>query len=316
LNNVFFEYAFVTNNGRDTLLLEKYITHPTIDLKYLPHGRYQLHITAFKHGRKMDESRIEVRVKPTLIENSTFWIALIGAIIAFFLYVFWQQRALFKRDKAIDQLSKDFEKTRIQSLVSTFNPHFINNSLHWVQSKYAHDKDLTTVIGRLSKNITMIINNSRRGKAHHSLEQELQLVDNYVQIQRIRFSNSFEYRLDIKDEQLKKINLPLMQIQIHVENAIEHGIRNRRASKLVNVKIENDNDFLIIQIIDDGVGRAKAKNLKSQRTQSGTLMLNNVQEFLNKKNKLHISTRYVDNIYGDHGTKVEIKIPLNYTYEL
>lgn len=61
---------------------------------------------------------------------------------------------------------------QIQALSNFFNPHFINNALHWVQSRYRRTLlDTTTIIGRLADNVDILYHNTQSGKAHHSLLQ-------------------------------------------------------------------------------------------------------------------------------------------------
>lgn len=105
-----------------------------------------------------------------------------------------------------------------------------------------------------------------------------------------------------------------MQLQIHVENAIEHGLRNRSQSTFVRIEIEEEGEHVLLRVIDDGIGRARAHQLRSKRTQAGTAMLRDLQAALNSFNEQKISTTYIDHIYGDYGTEVVIQIPKNFYY--
>ena len=112
-----------------------------------------------------------------------------------------------------------------------------------------------------------------------------------------------------------------MQLQIHIENAIEHGLRNRMASSFVELDITQMQDGIVFSITDDGGGRNKAKKLISKGTESGTKMLSNLHLIFNSnsKNSMPVTTEYEDDIFSDssglnYGTRVKIKIPKNYIY--
>ena len=242
------------------------------------------------------------------------------SIGGFFYYRNVQEKNLAKEQLSVQQLKTEKETLQIQAIISSFNPHFINNSLHWVQSRYRKDNELVKVVGRLSENIHTIFANTRQNKAFHSLEEELKIVENYIAIQRIRFSNSFQFIVKIEDGiEVSEISVLLLQIQIHIENAIEHGIRNRSESTYVGLMISEMADKFLIMIEDDGIGRTGAQELMSNGTQSGVRMLNELMFIFNKKNKNNMRQYYEDGIYttseGIHfGTRVIIEIPKGYKY--
>ena len=230
-----------------------------------------------------------------------------------------------QRDLQLAKISQEKNQLQLQSIISSFNPHFINNSLHWAQSRYRNDKELVNVIGSLSENIRYIFTNTRNGNATHSFEEEMKIVENYIQIQRIRFKNSFEFRGPSEElkQRFRSFEMPILQLQIHIENAIEHGLRNRIESSIVEIDLKEDPNYLNFIITDDGVGRNRAAKLNSKGTQTGTSMLTSLHNLFNnnKANKYLITTIYEDEIYTDaegnrFGTRVIIKIPKQFTYGL
>ena len=112
-------------------------------------------------------------------------------------------------------------------------------------------------------------------------------------------------------------------MQIHIENAIEHGLRNRQESSFVALEIEESDHFISFMIIDDGCGRTKAASIESNGTQTGTKMLLDLHELFNslEENENIIQTQYEDDIFKNkngvkYGTRVIIKIPKKFTYEV
>ena len=276
----------------------------------------------------MDKASIKIEVPYAFSENPWTWfvlsIILLSSLSAFLYYRKEKIQEISIKEIAVSKLKNEKTMLHVQSILSAFNPHFINNSLHWVQSRNFKDPQITKMIGRLSANINYIFGKARNGQAMHSLKDELELVENYIIIQKLRFSNRFEYiGPDKKDiDKYKDVQVILMQIQIHVENAIEHGLRNRKNSTYVKVEISDDEIYYIISITDDGVGRKFSKKLKSRGNQSGIKMLREIYSIFNKnpKNKYHITGYYEDDIFQKDnikfGTRVIIKIPKNFIYDI
>ena len=326
IKNIYYDYDII-NNKNDTIYSGRNAGDGTISLSYIAPGKYTLHVKANKHGLINDYHVYCLNVPMTLEENPLFWIILVSSILGTILLFFFnknkQEKLLLQKDLALSHAKNEKEHLQVQSIISSFNPHFINNSLHWAQSRYRKDPSLVLLIDKLSENIRYIFNSSSKGKAHHSLNEEMNLVNNYVTIQKLRFENSFEF-ITLSPELLDKLkNTPMfiMQLQIHIENAIEHGLRNRKESSFVKLEIEEKPQSIIFKITDNGAGRQKARAMKSSGTQKGTIMLERLHIIFNQYNKFKISSSYEDNIFEDdlginHGTRVLIELPYHYNYEL
>lgn len=325
-NNIFLE-SILTDRAGDTLVkkLSQRDMHFKQDL--ISPGSYSLEIKARKNGIEIDRKSYAIIVPLTLSENPIFWVSLISFILllAFgsYLLKMRKDKLLLSQELQLNSLKNEKEHLKIQSIINSFNPHFINNSLHWAQSRYRKDKDLVLLIGKLSENIRYIFKNTLTGQAVHALYDELKLVNNYISIQKLRFNNSFEFR--IKNEELieenKNIKLIIMQLQIHVENAIEHGLRNRKDSSFVELELLDLGSYWQFNIVDDGVGISRSKKVDSKGTQSGTKMLEELYHIFNQNNREQIVCTYEDNIFSDltgetYGTRISIKLPKVYSYEL
>ena len=326
LRNVFYHY-FLTNSDGDTLVLKRFDQNGIIELAYLPPGEYNLLIISNKYGLEMERRTIRVHVPYAFFENP--WIIYgIGGIIFCLVTIGIVDRTIKKKKSAqkdlkLEKIAREKDRMHLQSILSSFNPHFINNSLHWVQSRYRKDEETVKVIGRLSQNIRYIFNNTRKGQASHTLKDELVLVSNYITIQQIRFDNSFVYKgpTEVELEKYKTFQIPILQLQIHFENAIEHGLRNRLNSTFVSLGIEDQGEYLLFVITDDGCGREEASKFESQGMHTGTKMLKDLHNMFNQKaeNSLKIMSWYEDGLYQDekgkkYGTKVFIFIPKRFSY--
>lgn len=323
LKNVFFDYQLVSSNG-DTLLNKKYEQNGELALNYLRPDTYTLNIKAKKHGQLMDEMKLTIIAKRSLAELPWFWAALFGILLFFsILFLRFRNKARnegLQNSLKLSKLSSEKDLLKVQSIISTFNPHFINNSLHWIQSRHIDDEDTVNLVGDLSENIRYIFESTKNGKAIHSLDQELKLVQNYVNVQLLRFGNSFKYLspANLGLNQYRSIALIIMQLQIHVENAIEHGLRNRKLSSYVKLDIEEKDENISFIIEDDGCGRKIAKERGSKGTQMGTKMLSELHQIFNEQNNNKITTIYEDEIFEkngeSYGTRVKIIVPKNFDY--
>ncbi|MFT6334319.1 MAG: hypothetical protein ACJATI_001056 [Halioglobus sp.] len=320
LRNNIYTYSSLLNSKGDTLFTELYDPLENSNQFFLAPGNYKLIAKTYKNNKLIDTDIYLIHAQSFLSEKLWFWLTLGGLL--FLIFVYFQraqsikEKQLLEKDLKLAKLTQAQNQTQLQAIISSFNPHFINNSLHWAQSRYSHDKTLVKVIGRLSENIEHIFLKTKKGIAYHTLAEELKLVENYVEIQKVRFKDSFEYHPPNNAEQYANFNIPIMQLQIHVENAIEHGLRNRLESKIVSISINEEASNIIFEIEDDGIGRKGANRVMSQGTQSGTELLSKVHTIINSQNKEKISQKYQDDIFGEYGTRVIVNIPKSINYDL
>lgn len=325
LNNIYYEYS-MTNRQRDTIVYQELGQNSNFHLDYINPGNYKFTVHAYKNGLLQDTKLIKIIVPQSLTENTWFWsglaILLLIIIGSYINIRSRQKRRLIEKELDVKRLENEKDQMKIQAIISSFNPHFINNSLHWVQSRYRKDKVLVQLIENLSDNISDIFLKTKKGKPYHTLNDEIQLINNYINIQKVRFSDSFKFEI-INNASLSvlKTNILLLHLQIHIENALEHGIRNRTLSKYVKLEISEDENNIILKIEDDGVGRRISKKFGSKGTQMGTKMIKQLINIFNDKNNEKVIEMYEDEIFTGadgikYGTRVFIKYPKTYDYNL
>lgn len=287
------------------------VKSPVLEFPNLAPGKYWLKIKVLKDGRESEVRTLNFRIPASMW--TTPWPYLVIASLLSAGYWFYQKR------KRLQELEKN--RLQVNAIVNQLNPHFINNALQWVQIRAYQDAETVSVISRLGENIRVVFKNSRQKKAFHSLRDEMQLVRNYLYIQKKRFGDHLEYRLPSPEimEKFGEIMVPLMQVQIHCENAVEHGIRNKETPGKVEVRLIDKDPYLHIIVEDDGVGRRRAAELGSKGTQQGAKMLESLMRIFNKQNALHLRSEYEDDIFADetgrgYGTRVHIWIPKEYRY--
>ena len=286
-----------------------------IELNNLASDTYELELISETAGIKAEPQFITFKIPVPLWKNPLFWLILLSIIGLTILYV---------RKRQEQQRLKE-NKLRVQAITSQLNPHFINNSLNYVQLKVYKNKEASEVVEKLSQNIGMVFESSKNSKAFHSLKEEMILVENYLNIQQKRFGDRFNHQIQSMEDlsEMYDLQVMIMMFQIHFENAIEHGIGNITEDRkgLITFKFKEENDFIHFVLEDDGVGRKKAAELESSGTQQGTKMLKDLLAIYNQKNTIPMTITYDDDIFEKengtkYGTRVNFKIPKNYQYEL
>ncbi|RMD71365.1 MAG: hypothetical protein D6818_07915, partial [Bacteroidetes bacterium] len=303
--------VLVIHQRSDTIFRERQTSEKEFYIPYLPPGAYQLQVTAYKHNVVAGRNAWNFEVPWLLTERPEFYGLLVGLLVlAVAMVVIQRKRAQLQLATAL----RERDILRTLALSNFFNPHFINNALHWIQSRYRKDPETATIIGRLSDNVHILYENTQRQRPWHSLERELEVVRNYLRIQQIRFGPSLQatYDIALDEEARKAIRVPAMLLQIHVENAVEKGIRNRQGAGRVHLAIRCDEAGCHIAIEDDGRGRTDTQNPRK----GSTFVMNELIGLFNRYNAHPITVTYTDFIHGDHGTRVEIFIPKNFSYEL
>ena len=322
-DNLFYQYRL--NNGPwSNLTRDGYANFSELNA-----GHYTFSVRTVVEGHRSDVKTISFLINPPWWMKWQVWLATLILILGVGLFFYQKQKKihhqqlmLSQKETEVEIINKEKNLLRVEAIVNQLNPHFINNVLQWLQIRVDDDNEAVKVIGRLAQNINTVFRNSRMKISFHTLENELQLASNYLYIQKVRFGDLL--KLDIVDlntvEELKGIMVPIMVIQIHVENAVEHGIRNNEDGfGTVTIYVADEGDYIRIIVRDDGVGREAASRLGSKGTQNGVNMLSELAKIYNKNNELRISQQYRDHIFTHpdgrgYGTEVVIRIPKKYNY--
>jgi two-component system, sensor histidine kinase YesM len=160
-----------------------------------------------------------------------------------------EYKAKFKQKEAEIQQ----KEAELNSLRNQINPHFLYNTLESIRTLAAlnGDKEVAEMTFSLANLFRLSMS---RGERYVTIRRELDLINYYMDIQRIRFENKFSVQYDIPQE-LYNLQIPSFIIQPLVENAIRHGMEPKDVpgTIIINAKVVHE-DILIIEISDDGVG--------------------------------------------------------------
>jgi tetratricopeptide (TPR) repeat protein len=203
----------------------------------------------------------------------------------------------------------------LKSLRGQMNPHFIFNALNSVNQFISQQDERTAnrFLSEFSQLMRLVLENSQQDFI--TLTREKEILSLYLKLEHYRFRDKFDYEIEI-DPLINSdtLEVPPMLIQPYIENAVWHGLRYRETKGKLVLKIHTENSSLIVDVIDDGIGRKRSEELKTmnQRKHNST-GLKNVQErllIINKVYKKDLQVSVSDGVNGA-GTHVRIVLPIN-----
>lgn len=195
------------------------------------------------------------------------------------------------------------------ALKAQMNPHFIFNVLNSINN-YILKNDIekaSDYLTKFSKLIRRVLKNSTERTI--SLSQEVEIVKNYIELERLRMKNNFSFYFE-KTADLANTQIPPLCLQPFIENAIWHGLHHKKGEKLLKIKIcQPDKHTVKIVIVDNGIGRKKASELKNTMKNSsfGSKVTKERILAMHPKNSLFIENFEKENVI-EPGTKVTIHL--------
>lgn len=220
-----------------------------------------------------------------------------------------------KINELLEQVKKEqvrLRKAEFELLQAQINPHFLYNTLDtivWL-AESGEQKMVVSMVGSLSDFFRTSLN---QGKDIVSIKEELAHVRSYLEIQQVRYQDIMNYEIDVAEE-FDKCLIPKITIQPLVENALYHGIKNKRGIGKIIITGKREGGILILRIEDNGIGITKERLLQVQREIEGKVTdkkdiygLYNVNERI----RLNFGEEFgifIDSKYGE-GTVVTVKLP-------
>lgn len=230
----------------------------------------------------------------------------IAFLFVLFLFVFFQRR------RTVDQLKNLVSEQRL--LRSQMNPHFIFNSVSAIQNYIlSHSpKEAVNYLSAFASLMRQILENS--SKEYVELEDELKWLKNYFSLQKLRYSNRFDYVVDIDNEMRShSVLIPPMLTQPFIENAIEHGIKEMEEPGKIWLRYKIKGPLIQVEIEDNGIGILKSKKQKLAGHKSFAIeATKNRMKVLHKKEKTSMSFEVIDKSEQQHeskGTIVRFTLP-------
>ncbi|MFD0693675.1 sensor histidine kinase [Paenibacillus sp. GCM10027628] len=241
----------------------------------------------------------------------------IGGLLRSFNLMTEKIRNLINDVYKLEIQKKDLELERVRAelnlLQSQVDPHFLFNTLNAILvvcKKYRYEH-VTEIIRSLSQILRRLL--SWKDDLV-TIEEEITFIEMYLQIEKFRFQDRFEYEMDI-DPKVLSCRIPKMSIQSLVENSCKHGLQAVKGDRRIRISAMLDDRHLVMTVKDNGIGMDTAKlngilhNLYAEETAGRSIGLRNVYKRLN----LYYNDRSLFTIDSKENerTTVTIRIPLN-----
>lgn len=206
-----------------------------------------------------------------------------------------------------------------QALRAQMDPHFIFNALNSIQN-FIISKETKAAMGyvsKFSKLMRQTLESSMKEKV--TVEEEIDMLKNYLDLEQLRFDKLFEYHFETDAGiDIANTEIPSMLLQPYIENAILHGLRHKNSGGLLKITLLNQFEYLLCVIEDNGIGRERSAIINAERHKhrsAGTHVTNTRLSLLQLNKDDAAKVVFLDLKDGNgqaSGTRVEIKIPYEF----
>jgi LytS/YehU family sensor histidine kinase len=245
---------------------------------------------------------------------SQFWfIVLLALMLAFAIFLGYKFSINSSRKAAIAEAR--FAHLERSALQAQMNPHFIFNSLNSIQSYIAKNENdrANRFLAKFSRLIRAMLNHSRAQMV--TLEEEIDSLRLYLDLEKMRFKEKFDFEI-VLDEDLdtSDIMVPPLLIQPYLENALIHGLAQKRSKGKINLYYILDGKYLLVTVTDNGIGIEASKKLNKNRSSMhksvGMSITQKRLELLDEGNSdKKVFIEEIKDRKGEVlGTKVEVKV--------
>ncbi|MFH0760056.1 MAG: two-component regulator propeller domain-containing protein [Bacteroidota bacterium] len=311
-----------------TYFLENFDEGPTrlapglhqVDYRKVPPGHYVFRVSG-TNSLDVPSERLSttIIVVPAWNETLLFKVLIVAAILLIAgLVIFFRINSLHNRhemEKQLLTIQNELIRSQKFALRSQMNPHFIFNSLNSIQN-FVLKNDVDSANYYLSNFSTLMRKVLEYSQYNFiTLNEELEMNKLYLKMEHMRFSRKFEMEIRVDpaiDQHL--VRIPPMLLQPYLENAILHGLQLIKHKGLLQLLIDDHDTFMTINIVDNGIGRERAKAIR-ERAGHKSQGLANIEKRIQLYNKISvkpITVKIIDvcDTKGEAaGTRIEINVP-------
>ena len=223
-----------------------------------------------------------------------------------------------KKEIMLLEINKMLAESQLMALRAQMNPHFVFNCLNSIQECIVTQKygEASKYLNKFSKLFRMVLNNSDQNLV--TIEEEQNVLQLYLELEQMRFEQSFVYRIEVDDDlEADDILLPSMLLQPYVENAIWHGLMHKDGYRELKISFDRIDDEVFKCVIEDnGIGRKKSleikqRNAATKRHKSKGLQIAKDRLDLIDRQGQHASVNIIDKYDSDDiatGTMIVIEL--------
>lgn len=260
--DAYYSYQLI---GFDKISKTVSATQSTFNYDYVPPGDYTFAIYLNYNNTTSKPFTFDFVIQKPIYQRLWFYIliVLVGLIVSFLIAKIWIRQNNKKNNERLEKeiLSKNLLDSELKALRSQMNPHFIFNSLNSIQSlvlKQDTDKSYD-YISMFAELVRSTLNYSEQ--EFISIDKELRFLEVYLDLEKLRFKDDFEYTISYKGP--NTIKIPSILVQPFIENSLKHGLLHKEGIKKLDIIFELS-DNLICRIIDNGVGLDQSKKINDK----------------------------------------------------
>lgn len=293
-----------------------------IERQQLIEKENQQKLASLKKQKEFDELALKNKenelINQKKAQNILILSFIVIVLIIVIIAVILGMRIIYRQKTKELKLTQEKNRIEHQLFRSQMNPHFLFNAMNSIQSFIISEDSLSahSYLAKFARLMRLILDNS--SQEFIPLEQEINTLQLYLELEKLRFENKFDFSIDIsKDVDEEFIGIPPMLIQPFVENAILHGLMTKKINGQLTIMLEEKNNQLYCSVIDNGIGRKQAQELQKMRPKkhkSRAIELTQkrlaiFQKQYNQPTYINVVDLYDENDKGI-GTKVELLIPM------
>jgi sensor histidine kinase YesM len=237
-----------------------------------------------------------------------------GAYFTLYFIVWFIQFLQRRQIKKTREIEKEIQRLQFATLKNQLEPHFTMNVLNAIAGyvlKNSPDAAYDYIV-RFSRMINSTLKQS--DELQRTLHDEIEFVKDYLELQKLRFRNNLHYKIEIGESVPSSLKIPKMLIQSHVENAIKHGLKVREGKGNIRISISKKDNFLLISVADDGIGRHAAGEIGNDGTGKGLKIMGKYYKIfksLTGKTIFHTVKDLINENGKPAGTEVVVKVAID-----
>lgn len=256
--------------------------------------------------KKYNQAKNEKLITELSQQKKIYILLIIAAVSIIIVVVFYLRQQKLKHQQIIMETEQRLNRARM-------NPHFFFNTLASLQSFALTENDNKNLAANISK-FSHIMRETLEStyKEYVTIEQEIDFLNEYLELQKLRFPNRFSYSIQAdKMLEIDELQIPSMIIQPFIENAIEHGLKGIVYPGIIDVHFKQYKEELMIEITDNGNGLSTVAKENGEHISRASQIIKDRIYLLNIKLKTKAGFM-LDNNTDGKGVAVKIRLPLLY----
>ena len=315
-NDSISEFIFSTNDASKMVIYRNDFSNPVI-INQLP---FAFQTISVKHSKtNPDQICINAESSCFIYEymDNPFYYFKFPSYLLIYLLLFGFFYLLFlfqkKRIKNIYETERRLNELQMLTIRNQMNPHFTFNAINSISSViYKEDrKTAYNFFTKFSDLIRFTLKNAE--KISVPLSEEIEFVTNYLELEKFRFKEKFDFTITVDKNVDREIQVPRMMIQTFAENAVKHGLSHLDKDGLLKIQISHQGNKLILLIEDNGIGREAAGKLDIHGTGKGMKIIDQIFELYHKlkgKKIIHYITDLKDDNNQPIGTRIQVELEI------